>query len=221
MSRVLPRVVGASLVLVAACSADRDPAVAPSTTGNAATASSPPTVPAVEVDSVAMVGDSITVGSLEALEQSFATLGVDDVEIDAEDGRRMVLDGTMPSGLAAVADIVEDDPPDLWVIALGTNDVANYQPDQYRPAIAELLAAVPADAPLVWVDTYLDAHQEESAAFNLELRAALAERGQATVVDWAEVASEDGVLQDGVHPSGYGIDQFADRVTFAVADWMS
>ena len=46
-----------------------------------------------------MVGDSITVGSMEALEQSFTTLGLDDVEIDAEGGRRMVLDGMMPSGL--------------------------------------------------------------------------------------------------------------------------
>ena len=84
-----------------------------------------------------------------------------------------------------MSEIADDDPPDLWVIALGTNDVANYAPEEYRPAIVELLAAVPADAPLVWVDTYLDEHQDLSALFNVELRTALGERGQATVVDWA------------------------------------
>ena len=133
----------------------------------------------------------------------------------------MVLDGMMASGLTAVSEIADDDPPDLWVIALGTNDVANYGPDEYRPAITELLAAVPSDAPLVWVDTYLDEHQEESATFNVELRAVLAERGRATVVDWAGIASEEGVLSDGVHPSGYGIEQFALRVAGAVANWMA
>ena len=80
---------------------------------------------------------------------------------------------------------------------------------------------MPADAPVVWVDTYLDEFQDESAAFNDELRAALAERGLTTVVDWAEIAAEDGVLFDGVHPSGYGIEQFAGRVTGAVDDWMA
>ena len=28
------------------------------------------------------------------------------------------------------------------------------------------------------------------------------------------------MLKDGIHPSGYGIDQFSDRVVGAVADWM-
>ncbi len=74
---------------------------------------------------------------------------------------------------------------------------------------------------MVWVDTYLDEHQEESAAFNAELRAALAERGLASVVDWAAIAAEDGVLFDGVHPSGYGIEQFAGRVVGAVDEWMA
>jgi lysophospholipase L1-like esterase len=219
--RVLPRVIGALLAL-AACSADRDPSVAPSSTTTAVAGSAvPPTVPAIPVDSVAMVGDSITVGSMEALEQQFATLDLDDLEIDAESGRRMLRDDLTGSGMAAVSEIVDDGPPDLWVIALGTNDVANYGPDEYRPAIAELLAEVPADAPLVWVDTYLDEFPEESAAFNAELRAALAERGRATVVDWSAIAPDDGVLFDGVHPSGYGIEQFATRVVGAVDQWMA
>ena len=42
-----------------------------------------------------MVGDSITVGSQDALEAGLAALGLDDVEIDAVSGRRMLVDGTI------------------------------------------------------------------------------------------------------------------------------
>ena len=41
------------------------------------------------------------------------------------------------------------------------------------------------------------------------------------MVDWAAIASEEGVLSDGVHPSGFGIDQFTDRVVGAVDAWMA
>ena len=176
---------------------------------------------AVPVDSVVMVGDSITFGSMEALEQGFATLDLDDVEIDAEGGRRMVVDGLTSSGLDAVSEIAGDEPPDLWVIALGTNDVANLEPEDYRAAIDELLAAVPSGVPVVWVDTYLEEFRDLSALFNVELREALAERGQSTVVDWATIASQEGVLSDGIHPSGFGIEQFTDRVVDAVDAWMA
>ena len=174
MTRRLHRLIGAL------CAARRGvlrrprPAVAPSSTTTDAVA--PPTVAAVPVDSVAMVGDSITFGSMETLEREFATLDLDDVEIDAEGGRRMVVDSLMTSGLDAVSELAGDDPPDLWVIALGTNDVANYSPEEYRPAIDELLAAVPSDVPVVWVDTYLEEYRDLSALFNVELREALAER---------------------------------------------
>ena len=112
-------------------------------------------------------------------------------------------------------------PPDLWVIALGTNDVANLQPQDYPGAINELLAAIPAGAPVLWVDCYLDDYQELSKQFDTTLRQVLATRGNARVVDWATVAAEDGVLRDGIHPSGFGIDEFTRRVAAAVGDWSS
>ena len=57
--------------------------------------------------------------------------------------------------------------------------------------------------------------------FNETLRATLEARGQSSVVEWADVADEDGVLRDGIHPSGYGIEQFAELVTAGVGEWMS
>ena len=212
-------------VVAAGCSSERDAVSAPPfgtvevAAGTIPELSPPASDPGVPVASVAMVGDSITVGSQRALEAGFAAIGLDDVEIDAVSGRRMLVDGSIDSGLDAVTEIAGSDPPDLWVIALGTNDVGNYPPEEYGAAIIELLSAVPAEAPLVWVDTYLDDLPEESAAFNEVLRMALAGRGRATVVDWSSIAPEDGVLDDGVHPSGFGVQAFSDRVVAAVDAW--
>ena len=225
-ARPLAAVVATVLTVGAAgCSSERDAVSAPpfGTVDVPAVTipelAAPASVPAVHVETVAMVGDSITVGSQQALEASLAELGLDDVEIDAVSGRRMLVDGSIDSGLDAVTEIADSDPPDLWVIALGTNDVGNYPPEEYGAAIIELLSAVPAEAPLIWVDTYLDDLPEESAVFNEVLRMALAGRGRATVVDWSSIAPEDGVLNDGVHPSGFGIQAFSDRVVAAVDAW--
>ena len=119
-----------SSALGAACSSDREAASAPpfgTVAGTVPTGPLPPplaTTAQVPIDTIAMVGDSITVGSQEALEAGFATLGLDDAEIDAESGRRMVSgtpDRLGPRGRRARSP--PPAPPDLWVIALGTNDV--------------------------------------------------------------------------------------------------
>jgi lysophospholipase L1-like esterase len=211
--------------LAGACSSGRDTVTAPPF----GTVEVPPVTiqpfvppisgPDVAVDSVAMIGDSITAGSQDAIEAGLGTLGLDDVEIDAVSGRRMLVDGSNRSGLDAVEEIAESDPPDLWVIALGTNDVGNYRPEEYGPAVAELLGAVPQDAPLIWVDTYLDARPAESAAFNDVLRLSLAARGRSMLLDWSSIAAQDGVLRDGVHPSDFGVQAFSDRVVAAVDAW--
>ena len=41
------------------------------------------------------------------------------------------------------------------------------------------------------------------------------------MVDWAGTAEQDGVLADGIHPSGYGADQFSTLITAAVDEWMA
>jgi lysophospholipase L1-like esterase len=213
------------LVLAVGCSSHREAASAPPASEVAVAASigaAPPTSAntVVDVDTVAMVGDSITVGSEAELVAAFTGLGLPDVEINAESGRRMIVGNGIPSGLDGIADVLaEGDEPDLWVIALGSNDIAGYEPDEYGAAIGELLAAIPADAPIAWVDCYLTNYAEESAQFGAALREALAARGNATVVDWASIAPDDGVLTDNVHPSGFGRTEFARRVAAAVDAW--
>ena len=211
----------------AACSSDRDASTAPAfgtVPVTVPTGALPPplaTTAAAEIHTIAMVGDSITVGSQDALEAGFGTLGLDAAVINAESGRRMVAGVRISSGLEAVDEITAAGTPDLWVIALGTNDVANYLPAEYADVINALLADIPADAPVVWVDTYLDDYQDLAAQFNDVLRTVLAARGNATVVDWASIASEDGVLTDGVHPSRSGGQEFTRRVVAAVDSWQA
>ncbi len=213
------------LVLAAGCSSEREAASAPPSSEVAVAGSidaAPPTSAntMIDVDTLAMVGDSITVGSEAELVAAFTALGLPDAEINAQSGRRMIIDNGITSGLDGVADVLaEGDEPDLWVIALGSNDIAGYEPQDYAAAINELLAAIPADAPVVWVDCYLTNYEDESAAFDATLREALAARGKATVVDWASIAPDDGVLTDNVHPSGFGRAEFARRVADAVNAW--
>jgi lysophospholipase L1-like esterase len=206
----------------AACSSDRGSLTAPSF----GSGSAPIVTDAVrprggEIRTVAMVGDSITVGSRRALADGFRRLGLDVRAIDAADGRRIAVGGpSRPSGLDVVTQFGED-PPDLWVIALGTNDVFQYtHAEEYRAAIGALLSVIPATTPVVWVDTYLENDPARSDVFNQALRDTLDFRGTASVADWASVARGDGVLADGIHPSDEGVQQFGDVVTAAVEQWL-
>jgi lysophospholipase L1-like esterase len=213
----------------AGCSSEHgSAAVAPFGTD---TVSVPASVPAgtspvggagISVKRLAMVGDSITVAAKPALEQAFSDIGLDDVDINAESGRRMVMSSSISSGLDGIQEVIADGAaPDLWVIALGTNDVANYPHDQYAGVIQQVLAALPPDAHVVWVDCYLRRYKADAQDFDAVLRQVLAARGNAKVVDWYSIAGEDGVLVDGVHPSGFGKDEFSRRVTQTVSDWMA
>jgi lysophospholipase L1-like esterase len=214
----------AAIVTIAACSSDRGALSAPSfgvPEGSASTLSTGGEARDGNVASVAMVGDSITVGSETALRDGFADLGVDLRKIDGASGRRItVASDYANSGVDAATALAPDD-PDVWVIALGTNDVPQYDGEEaYRNEIAALLTVLPPDAPVVWVDTYLADAASRSGDFNQALRDTLAFRGTASVADWATVAAGDGVLRDGIHPSDEGTQLFADVVMSAVEPWL-
>ena len=73
---------------------------------------------------------------------------------------------------------------------------------------------------MVWVDTYLAEDPARCDEFNSALRDTLDFRGTASVADWATVASGEGVLADGIHPSAEGTQQFAAVVMAAVQEWL-
>lgn len=172
---------------------------------------------------VAMVGDSLTVGATQSLEAAAQTLDID-LRIDAEIGRRLTSGSDPDSGVDAVTEMLDQyGTPDLWVVALGTNDVGQYStPEEYAEQIRALLSLIPADAPLVWIDVYLSVREEASEMFDQVLTEILTERGNATIGSWSSVAPGDGMLSgDGVHPSDEGSAQFVTVVTSRIQTWMA
>lgn len=172
---------------------------------------------------VAMVGDSLTVGATAGLEAVAESLDID-LQINAEIGRRMTSGSDPTSGVDAVTELLDDyGTPDLWVVALGTNDVGQYSTaEEYAEQIDAFLSLIPPDEPLVWIDVYLSVREDASEMFDEALTEILTERGNAAIGSWSSIAAEDGMLSDdGVHPSDEGSAQFVTVVTSRIQTWMS
>jgi hypothetical protein len=179
-----------------------------------------------DIETVVMIGDSITVASETVIADQFTQLGFDDVRIVAQSGKRMdesFSDNTAGSTIAGVVREELDSEPSeqLWIVALGTNDVSQYDEQGIAGAIDAILDEVPADAPLVWVDTYVGYRPEETQLVNDAIDEAIAERGNATVAPWWLYAPATGVLtEDEVHPTDEGTGTFASVVTSTAMDFL-
>jgi lysophospholipase L1-like esterase len=177
------------------------------------------------VDSVVMIGDSITKGSTPALEERFELLGLD-ANIVAENGKRMAVSSRdNPSGSSVaefIASSADDHSDELWVVALGTNDIGKYSSsDEIAATVNEVLDAVPDESPLVWVDAYYRDRAEQQDIVNMIIRDRVARRGNSVVAPWTEFATGDGVLSfDGVHPSTDGTEVFAFVVTDTISAFL-
>jgi lysophospholipase L1-like esterase len=169
---------------------------------------------------VVVIGDSITVASAPLIVA--AATGIDvDVTVLAEVGRRIAVGGSPPAGTDVLGEVLDEEEPDLVVVALGTNDVGKYNTiDEYAAQIDELVEMVPRDTPLVWINTYLEDNPDSSAAFNAALIETLKERGTATIGRWSSIAQRDGMLSDGIHPSDDGNQEFADLVVDEIENWL-
>jgi len=171
--------------------------------------------------SVSMVGDSITARSQPALEAVLHDIGFQHIDINAEPSRRIEIGGKKPMpGLDVVKYIAAKSPPEMWIIALGTNDAGLYDNDSgYQKLVDDMLAAIPSKAPLVWINTYRNDHIDGCVQFNDVLDKTLADRGNATVGEWYQqcLKPDQKILsKDGVHPNDDGVLVFADTVRRAV-----
>jgi lysophospholipase L1-like esterase len=174
--------------------------------------------------SVAMIGDSITEGSTAALQSVFAAGGFSDVTIDGKQGRRIDVGSGKKGEPLAGAKVLQGMlakhlDPDVWVIALGTNDVGHYStPQEYAGLVDEMLSQIPRTAPVVWVDAYVKADPKANLDWNALLHDKLGARGHGTVASWFAMASNpqaDILRKDGIHPNDNGTLVFADLVVKA------
>lgn len=179
------------------------------------------------VESIVMIGDSITVGATPALEEQFQRLGFSDVTIVAQQDKRIGQTFGDNSSGADIATFLANDmdgapEEQLWVVALGTNDISQYNDvEDVIPVVESVLAPIPDDAPVVWVNTYFEDRPADTAEVNAAIEQVIAERGNATVGPWNVYAPADGVLRsDGVHPNTEGAVVFASVVTATVANFL-
>lgn len=194
-----------------------------------------------EIDTVIMVGDSITVASTPQLETMFEQLGFDSVAIESKQGKRIALSfGSNLSGVEVAEDLIKtmhaagetsgegraenpfDHSNELWVVALGTNDIGQYSgPGEIASAVDEMLQVVPDESPLVWVDTFFRDRPDDTVELNVIIRDLVSQRDLSVIASWSAVADDDGNLRtDGVHPREQGSIVFANVTGNAIADFL-
>jgi len=216
----------AGLGLVAGCSSTKTFAGPEGTTTSTnATADTVRPRQLLAIDSVAMVGDSITAGSSDELRAAFRDDNIDNVTIDGETSRRIEngngKNGNTLSGVRALQALLDDGvDPSVWVIALGTNDVGLFgTPQECAELIEEITTLLPPPVPLVWVNVYRASQLRQTKVFNEVLEGMLADRGDAIVADWYSIASNpdrDVLRSDNLHPNDEGQLVFADLVVQAL-----
>jgi lysophospholipase L1-like esterase len=172
----------------------------------------------------AMVGDSITKASSQSLKAALEAQGFTEITIEAEVSRRIAVGdgkGEPLSGVKTLFTMISEGvEPDVWAIAMGTNDVGKYgDASAYADLIDQMMSMPDVKVPIVWVDVYNPNQLAGTRMFNLVLRDRAAARGNATVVSWFDLASDpkEKILRtDHIHPNQKGTVVFADLVSTAL-----
>jgi lysophospholipase L1-like esterase len=169
---------------------------------------------------VAVVGDSLTLSAQEEITAYLTGIGVEVLAVDGAVNRRMTRGSEPDPGIDVVEEIADEAEPELWVVALGTNDVgASVSPDQFGADVETLLDAIPDGTPVVWVDLWIRDRQEQIATANDVLRSTLARRHDTAVADWFSHGDDAGLVAgDGVHLTDDGRYMFAATIAAATVD---
>ncbi|MFT3851697.1 MAG: GDSL-type esterase/lipase family protein [Ilumatobacteraceae bacterium] len=178
---------------------------------------------AAPISTLGMIGDSITKLSTPDLEEVLRAQGITPT-IDAEVSRRIEVGNGKSeplNGEQVLTNLLKFGlHPDVWVFALGTNDLTAYDADGFAQRVDAMLAMTDAATPVIWVDTYRPKTMEQTKVFNEVLRQQAARRPGMKVASWFEVASANPkklISKDQVHPTEAGQAAFAQVVADAVA----
>ena len=173
---------------------------------------------------MALVGDSLTFAAWSELPAVFARKKWGPFQLEARSGRKTTTTlASATSGLEAVRRIRDGGfDPELWIIALGTNDVRSTygKPGVAAAMVDAMMAEIGPDHDVVWINVYLRDAPAETNAFNEVLRTASTRHRRLTVADWRSVvlANPQWVIDDGVHlnlPGARARNEFVARVALA------
>lgn len=173
-------------------------------------------------ETVAVVGDSLTLSAIEELDAWLTDLGLDVLVIDGVENRRMThRTRAVSSGADAISAILADESPDLWVIALGTNDVGGGTP-ALRGDVRTILDLIPDRVPVVWVDLWIRDLPDEIVDDNQAIRSIVETRPRSIVVDWHTFGDDDGLIAgDGVHLTPSGQRMFAASIAARIDELLA
>ena len=225
-------VLGLMAVLVVASSVSA-PARKASAKGGAHTSDTSPVPPSTAapvptttersaVPVVAVVGDSLAYSAATALDAALRAAGVDPV-LRVAPGRRIPvwgLDGQISPGLDEAKEL-RSSTPAVWVVQLGTNDIAAEPLDRarYQELVTTMLDTIGRDVPVVWVNVHRTDRLEASRAFDDTLRLVAQTWPNLTIADWDAVADNEQVLAaDGIHLGAGGADRFVQTIAVAVRE---
>lgn len=171
---------------------------------------------------VAVIGDSLSVSAEEEIRSALVSVGFEVVGFNAASGRRMVHPSqSIPSGVSAVGELRATfaEQPDMWIVALGTNDVgAQAGRDEMVHDIDTLLAAIGPSTPVLWTNVYIEQLADESWAFDVLVQERSATRSGLAIADWFNPAQIEGSLApDGIHLTPTGRTRFAGAIASAAA----
>lgn len=174
--------------------------------------------------SLAIVGDSLTIGYWGGLDDTLRQAGFGPFRMEARSARRTVvpIEGST-SGIDAVRHIRQGGfDAAVWVVAVGTNDInlTAGTPGEPDRTIITMLDEIGPGRTVVWVNVHAGRSQANAAAFNARLAAIAAERPGMVVADWSTLAGTNPqwMREDGVHNTAEGAAQ-RNRFVAAQALW--
>ena len=176
--------------------------------------------------SVALIGDSLTYAHWSGLPAEFVAERWGPFQLEARSGRfTTTTTESATSGLEAVRRVREGGfEPAVWIIALGTNDLAiTYEtPGATAALIDTMMTEIGSGRRVVWVNVYKQFSVTKARAFNDELQSATARHPGLVIVDWFTVAAAhpEWMQDDGVHMNMTGSvarNQFVARAALASA----
>lgn len=191
--------------------------VAPAGASTTTSTTLPAALPAADV---AVVGDSLTLSAQQEITDTLGRLGLGVVRVDGQVSRRMTsATDTIRSGLSVVQEIAAQSNPQVWVIALGTNDVASgVSADSLRRSVQQVLDAIPPGALVVWVDTWIRDELDAVVAGNRIIREVVGARPNSVVADFFSYGDDEGIVgSDGVHLTTTGRRLFANVMAGGIA----
>lgn len=174
--------------------------------------------------SLAVVGDSLTIGYWGGLDDALRQAGFGPFRMEARSARRTLvpIEGST-SGIDAVRHVRHDGfDPTVWVVALGTNDInpSARTPGEADRVITTMLDEIGPGHLVVWVNVWASGSDANAVAFNERLAAIAQQRPGVYVADWhgAVAANRHWMRDDGVHTTMDGAVQ-RNRFVVAQALW--